>query len=84
MKKLIKTMKSQGLTLIDTIISITILSFIMVSVISVTNDSVNHKEIIINEDRELLQIETAFDRLNWDFSQIYTPLYHTQAFRIDP
>lgn len=76
--------QSQGLTLIDTIISITILSLMMISVVTVTNESLDHKEIIVNEDRELLQIETALDRLNWDFSQIYTPLYHTQQFQIDP
>ena len=84
MKGWIKMMNAQGLTLIDIIIAVTILSLMMISVVSVTNDSLDHKEIIISEDRELLQIETAFDRLNWDFSQIYTPLYHTRAFRIDP
>ena len=79
-----KIIRIQGLTLIDIIIAVTILSLIMISVVRVTNDSLDHKEIIIKEDRELLQIETAFDRLNWDFSQIYTPLYHTRAFLIDP
>ena len=76
--------RREGLTLVDMLISITILSFMVVSIVAVTNDSLDHKEIIVGEDRELLQIETAFDRLNWDFSQIYTPLYHTREFKIDP
>ena len=79
-----KIANSLGLTLIEVIISITILAFMMVSIIVVTNNSLDHKNIIVSEDRELLQIETALDRLNWDFSQIYTPLYHTQEFKADP
>ena len=55
----------------------------MLSVVTVTNSSLDNKDLVISEDRELLQIETAFDRLNWDFSQIYTPLYHTQKFKVD-
>ena len=34
---------------------------------------------IIEEDRELLQVETAMARLEWDISQLYTPLYFSQA-----
>ncbi|MCY4643602.1 MAG: hypothetical protein OXB88_03200 [Bacteriovoracales bacterium] len=75
--------KSHGLTIIEILISISILAFIMVSVIAVTNKSIDNKDLIVKEDRELLQIETALDRLNWDFSQIYTPLYHTREFKVD-
>ena len=75
--------RPHGLTLIEILIAITILAFIMLSIVTVTNSSLDNKELVIGEDRELLQIETAFDRLNWDFSQIYTPLYHTQKFKID-
>ena len=72
-------MKIKGLTLIEVMIAITILSSIMISVVIVTNDSVEHKNLVVKEDRELLQIETALERLGWDFLQIYTPLYHTKA-----
>ncbi len=79
-----KNVNNQGLTLIDVIISIALLSIIMVSVISVTNQSVDKSEEIIKEDRQLLQIETALDRIDWDFSQIYTPMYFAQEYTIDP
>ena len=72
-----------GLTLIEILISITILAMMMVSVVMVTNESLDHKDAIVREDRELLQIETAFDRINWDFSQLYTPLLHTKSFSVD-
>lgn len=77
-------LNNQGLTLIEIIISITILAFVMVSVISITNTSLDRKDIILNEDRELLRIESAFDRIEWDFSQIYTPIYYAKEFTIDP
>lgn len=74
----------KGLTLIEIIVSLAILSMIMINVIEVTDDSISGKDSIIAEDRELLQIVTALDRFDWDFSQIYTPMYHTQEFKIDP
>ena len=72
-----------GLTLLEVLIAVTILAFMSLAVIETTNNSADSKDSIIAEDRELLQVETALDRLNWDFSQIYTPLYHTQKFKID-
>ena len=76
-------MNARGFTLMEVLISIAILSFMMVLIVMITNDSLDNNNIIVREDRELLQIETALDRLNWDFSQIYTPLYHTQRFKVD-
>ena len=75
---------SHGFTLIEVLISLTILAFLMLLITKVTNNSVDHKGAIIEEDRELLQVTTALDRLSWDFSQIYTPLFHTQEFKTDP
>lgn len=77
-------MNAKGLTLPEIMIAITILSFIMVSVTMVTSESVKHKDLVVKEDRELLQIETALDRLGLDFSQTHTPLYHTQALSKSP
>lgn len=81
---MIKKLGNSGLTLIEVIIAMTILSIIMVSVISVTNTSLDQKEVIVQEDREILQIESALDRLEWDFSQIYSPLFYSREFTIDP
>ncbi len=80
-----KTFSNQdGLTLIEVIIAMTILAFIMVSVVQITNTSLDRSEIILAEDREILQIESALDRIEWDFSQIYTPLFFSREFTIDP
>jgi prepilin-type N-terminal cleavage/methylation domain-containing protein len=68
-----------GFTLIEVLISITILSFIMLGVISFTDSSQTTAHRVITEDREMLQLETAMSRLEWDFSQIYSPLYFSQA-----
>ena len=68
-----------GFTLIEVLIAITILSFIMLGVISFTDSSQTTAEEVIREDREMLQLETAMSRLEWDFSQIYSPLYFSQV-----
>ena len=78
------TANRQGLTLIEILVATTIMAFLVVSVVVATNQALDNKILIIREDRELLQVETALDRLNWDFSQIYTPLYHTRVFKLDP
>ena len=71
----------RGFTLIEIIIAITLLSLLMISVVNMTSKSLESKDAIVKEDREILELETALDRLNWDFSQIYTPLYHTPPFQ---
>ncbi len=71
-----------GLTLIEILIAITLLSFIMFGVISVTTDSLDTKNKIVSEDREYLDIETAFARMDWDFSHIYSPLAFARRFVI--
>lgn len=68
-----------GFTLFEVMIAITILSFIMVSVITITETSQNTADRVIREDRESLQIETAMSRFEWDFSQIYSPLYFSHT-----
>lgn len=64
-----------GFTLLEVMLSITILSLLMVSVFTITNNSIESKERIISEDREYLQIQTALDRFERDLSQIFSPLY---------
>lgn len=72
----------KGFTLIEVLISITILSFIMLGVISFTESSQSVSQRVISEDKEMLQLETAMSRLEWDFSQVYSPLYFSQT--MDP
>ncbi len=63
----------------EVLIAITILSFIMVAVVTITDSSQSTKDRVLAEDRETLQVETAFARMEWDFSQIYSPLYFSHA-----
>lgn len=64
-----------GFTLLEILIAITLLSFVMLGVISVTENSTVTKERVSREDRESLQIETAMAKLQFDFNHIYTPLF---------
>jgi prepilin-type N-terminal cleavage/methylation domain-containing protein len=72
-------LNKNGFTLIEVLISITILSFIMVGVINFTQSTYETSDRVTREDKEMLQIETAMARLEWDFSQIYSPLYFSHA-----
>lgn len=67
----------KGFTLLEVLLAITVLSLLMVYVFSIVDSSTTTKETIIAEDREYLQILTAFDRIEMDFSQIFSPLYFT-------
>lgn len=68
-----------GFTLIEVLISITILSFIMIGVINFTQSTYDTSDRVTREDKESLQIETAMARFEWDFSQIYSPLYFSHS-----
>ncbi|MBT4793258.1 MAG: prepilin-type N-terminal cleavage/methylation domain-containing protein [Halobacteriovoraceae bacterium] len=64
-----------GFTLIEILIAITVLSLLMLGIIAFTQNAQDTSVRVTREDKELLQIETAVSRLEWDFSQIYSPLY---------
>ncbi len=68
------------MTLIEVMIAIAILGFIMVAVVGITDNAYNSKErtTLINQDN--LSAETALERLEADFSQIWSPLYFSQPF----
>jgi type II secretory pathway pseudopilin PulG len=73
---------TRGFTLIAVLIAISILSMLMVGIISFTQSAQDTAERVTREDKELLQIETAMSRVQWDFSQIYSPLYFSH--QMDP
>lgn len=82
MKKLRINSKSyfeSGFTLLEVLISMSILSLMMIGVIQFTDSILEGSAKVISEDRSALQVETALSRLEWDFSQIYSPLYFSQA-----
>lgn len=68
-----------GFTLIEVLIAISILSILMVGIFTFTDGTFTTAERVIREDKELLQIETGMSRLEWDFSQIYSPLYFSHV-----
>jgi prepilin-type N-terminal cleavage/methylation domain-containing protein len=74
-------MNQKGFTLLEVLISITLLSYIMVSVVGVTTDSINTKDRVTQEDRVNYQVETAMSQLKWDFSQIYSPMYFAGRYQ---
>lgn len=70
-----------GFTLLEVLIAITLLSFVMLSVVSITDDSIRTKERVTSEDAEYLQVETAMNRVDWDISQAYSPLYFSHEMK---
>ncbi len=65
----------KGFTLLEILIAIVILSVITFEVVQITDDAVNTKERTIQINEDNLQIETALARMDWDFSQAFSPLY---------
>lgn len=64
-----------GFTLIEVLISITILTFIALSTYIMVDKNVTTKETVLSEDDEFLQILTAMNRIDGDFTQFYSPLF---------
>lgn len=70
-------LNQKGFSLLEVLIAITLLSFVMLAILSVTENSTETKERVSREDRESLQIETAMAKFKWDFIHIYSPLFHS-------
>lgn len=70
-------LKNDGFTLLEILIAITLLAFISIGIVSITEDAANTKERTTEINENNLQIETAMSRFEWDFLQIYSPLYFT-------
>jgi len=68
--------RPNGFTLLEIIISITILSFLMLGVFYLTENSTEGAARTTREDLVKMQIEAALNRIEQDFSRIYTPLYY--------
>ncbi len=65
----------KGFTLVEIMIAILLLAFITIAVVTITENSINTKDRTTQLNEDNLQIETAMSRFEWDFSQIYSPLY---------
>lgn len=76
-----KNNQQSGFTLIEILIAVAILSFMSIAVFQITTESFDIKDSVTNEDREFLQVDRALERLNLDFTEIFTPLYFSHAYR---
>lgn len=72
-------LNERGLTLIEVLIAIVILSFIVLGIASITGSSQDTALKVVAEDRQILQVETAMARIEWDVSQAYSPLFFSHA-----
>ncbi len=69
----------QGFTLLEILIAIVLLAFITLGIVDITENAAQTKERTTEANANNLQIETAMSRFEWDFSQIYSPLYFSTA-----
>jgi hypothetical protein len=81
---LISASNEAGFTLLEILIAITLLAFITIGVVSITDDAAKTMERTTNINENNLQIETAMNRFDWDFSQIYSPLYFSTTLNMNP
>jgi prepilin-type N-terminal cleavage/methylation domain-containing protein len=72
----------KGFTLLEILIAVVLLAFITFGVVSVTENAVNTKDRTTATNNNNLQIETAMSRFEWDFSQIYSPLYFSTIMNL--
>jgi prepilin-type N-terminal cleavage/methylation domain-containing protein len=71
--------KDGGFTLIEILIAITLLAFITIGVVSITQNAADTMERTTEINKNNLQIETALSRFEWDFTQIYSPMYFSSV-----
>lgn len=64
----------------EVMVSITMLAFISLGIITLTKDAGEIKDTTVNEDAEILQVEKAFYRFAYDFEQIYSPFYFSNEY----
>lgn len=73
-----------GFTLLEILIAITLLAFITLGVVNITENAALTMERTTEVNKNNLQIETAMSRFEWDFSQIYSPLYFSTVMNLNP
>lgn len=79
----ISASNQSGFTLLEILIAITLLAFITLGVVDITDNAAATKERETERNANNLQIETAMSRFEWDFSQIYSPLYFSTVMNLN-
>jgi prepilin-type N-terminal cleavage/methylation domain-containing protein len=80
---LISGSNQSGFTLLEILIAITILAFITLGVVDITENAALTMERTTEANTNNLQIETAMSRFEWDISQIYSPLYFSSVMNLN-
>ncbi len=76
MNKNYQIIKNQnGFTLVEVLISIVLMGFVALTTYQITDSSINTKENVTKEDREIMQILTMLNRLDSDFQESFSPLF---------
>ncbi len=74
-------MKNQtGLSLLEVMIGLTIISFISLAIFQASQSSFQLVEVTTREDKDKLNAFTALAMLEWDLSQLYSPLFFSEKF----
>ena len=73
----------QGFSLIEVLIAIVILSFLMLSIYQIIDNSSESNFRIKNEDRALIQFESAMNIIQTDIEYMYTPLFYETDKKAD-
>lgn len=64
-----------GFTLVEVLISIVLMAFVALTTYQITDSSINTKENVTKEDREIMQVLTMLNRMDADFQESYSPLF---------
>jgi prepilin-type N-terminal cleavage/methylation domain-containing protein len=73
---------NRGFTLLEVLIAITLLGFITLGVVSVTDNAILTKDRTAELNKNNLAIESAVARFEWDFGQIYSPLFFSTVLNM--
>lgn len=73
---------NRGFTLLEVLIAITLLGFITLGVVSVTDNAIITKDRTTELNKNNLAIESALARFEWDFGQIYSPLFFSTVLNM--
>ena len=79
------SIKSQsGFSLIEVLIATIMLAFVVYAATTISDSALRTTETVVTEDREYLQVITAFSRIKRDIEHIYSPLYFARKFEPSP
>ena len=70
-----KLIPESGFSLIEILIALVLLSFIAISTIQITQEGLDTKESITQEDRYRLQLEKGLERMASDIAMLYNPFH---------